>query len=705
MINTDASNRKRSLKSRSSGDRVISFWMYVPVVVSLIVGLTLSIAAFAAVWQDVSTEMRHNFTQTSAERISMIRTGMETNLQFLDYIKAYYEGSELITQEEFEGFVGTGMANLNSFQMVGWAPLVPASEREQFEAESGIPDFEIYYVPEPNQRSAAPEKPEYFPIWYIEPYTEGSRRYLGYDLSARSESTLRQMNHARDHNLVVASNWVRFGLEPEQRYMVSFFQPIYDMPGDHLTTVEQRRANFKGYVFGMYRIKDIIDSALDIFNQQVMDSAPEIHITVSNYSNYLGTEVTYDFNAGEFDVKEFPSELTPDQAIEEMLEDSSSPPRVQVIDGFPTYECYLEFSGRRWTVVFQAGEEYIQQHRTWHAGGVLVLGLLVTVLVTTYCISNIGYTARTERLVKQRTVELERANEELEAGLFERKRAKEAVEKLNRELEEKNRELESMIYATSHDFRSPLLNIKGFSLELKDACEALQSELSSDGKAESLTPKLSELLGKSIPEAVQFIRASVNKMDKLLGGILRLSRLGKATLTIEPLDMNRMLSQITKSMEYQIKESGVTLEVDDLPKCLGDENQINQVFSNLLDNALKYIEPERESLIRISGELDANERAVYCVKDNGIGIKSDQQDLIFNMFHRLDPDKLIGEGLGLTIARRIIARHNGRIWVESHYDEGSEFWVMLPGIEMEDPPQESSEPETGEIPEDTGQPN
>ena len=71
-------------------------------------------------------------------------------------------------------------------------------------------------------------------------------------------------------------------------------------------------------------------------------------------------------------------------------------------------------------------------------------------------------------------------------------------------------------------------------------------------------------------------------------------------------------------MEYQIKEAGITLEVDNLPKCLGDENQINQVFSNLLDNALKYIDRERESLIHISGVLDANGRAVYCVKDNGV---------------------------------------------------------------------------------------
>ncbi|MCP4711809.1 MAG: hypothetical protein GY869_24585 [Planctomycetes bacterium] len=701
MSHTDGTYRTRSKKNRSSGDRVISFWMYVPVVVSLIVGLTLSIAAYAAVWQDVSTEMENNFIQTSSERISMIRTGMVTNLQFLDYIKAFYNGSELITKDEFKLFVDFGMANLQSFQTVGWAPEVMASEREQFESETG----EIYYVPEPNQRSAVPERLEYFPIKYIEPFSEGSSRYLGFDLSARSVATQRLLTHARDNDLTVATNWVRLPLVTAELYGVTFYQPIYNVPGDQLTTVEQRRANFLGYVFGIFRIKDIIDSSLPDLDRQVMDTTPTIDITVSNYSQYLGTEITYDYISGEFSPKVVPSELTQEEAIVEMLEQSSNPPGVHTIVDFPVYESYLEFSGRRWHVIFEAGEEYIQENRTWHAGGVLLLGLLVTVLVTAYCISNIGYAARTERLVKQRTVELERANEELESGIFERKRAKDAVVRLNRDLEEKNRELESMIYATSHDFRSPLLNIKGFSLELKDACESLLSELRSEGKTESLTPKLSELLEKGIPEAVQFIQASVNKMDKLLGGILRLSRLGKATLTIEPLGMNRMLSQITKSMEYQIKETEVTLEVGNLPKCLGDENQINQVFSNLLDNALKYIEPTRESLIHISGVLDANERAVYCVKDNGVGIKSEQQDSIFDMFHRLEPDKLIGEGLGLTIARRIIARHNGRIWVESHYGEGSEFWVMLPGIEMDGPPPESSDSETGAVPDDAGEPN
>jgi len=683
MSNPEPSYRKRSRKNRPGSERVISFWMYVPVVVSLVVGLTLSIAAYVAVWQDETTEMKNSFKQTSAERISMIRTCMETNLQFLDYIKAFYNGSELITREEFKLFVDFGIANLRSFQTVGWAPRVLASEREAFESESGIPGFEIYYTPEQGQRAAAPDKAAYYPIWYIEPYTQGASRYLGYDLSTRSAHVQKLMDHARDNDIIVATNWVRLSLETQERYGITFFQPIYEVPGFLLTTVEQRRENFKGYIFGIYRIKDIVDMALDVINRQMAESASDINITVSNYSNYLSTEVTYDFKSGEFSDREVPSELTQEEVTQEMLEQSTRPPLVHVTEGFPRYECNLEFSGRRWTVVCEADDEYVQRHLTWHAGGVLVLGLLVTVLVTAYCISNIGYTARTEHLVKQRTTDLERANDELEAGIFERKRAKEAVEKLNRELEEKNRELESMIYATSHDFRAPLLNIKGFGQELKDACAVLQAELNSDRKTETLTPKLSALLEKGIPEAVQFIQASVNKMDKLLGGILRISRLGKATLSIEPLDMNRMLSQITRSMEFQIKEAGVNLEVGNLPKCLGDENQINQVFSNLLDNALKYVAPERASLIQISGSLDANGRAVYCVKDNGIGIKADQQDLIFDMFHRLDPDKLIGEGLGLTMARRIITRHNGRIWVESHYGAGSEFWVMLPGLEEE----------------------
>jgi signal transduction histidine kinase len=143
------------------------------------------------------------------------------------------------------------------------------------------------------------------------------------------------------------------------------------------------------------------------------------------------------------------------------------------------------------------------------------------------------------------------------------------------------------------------------------------------------------------------------------------------------MDMNALLASITRAMEFQIKEARAVVRVDDLPPCLGDGTQINQVFSNLLDNALKYREPKRRCDIEINGRMEEG-RAIYTVADNGIGIAPEHQSKAFEIFHRLDPSHSQGEGLGLAIAQRILERQNGKIWVEAELGRGSTFFVALP---------------------------
>jgi signal transduction histidine kinase len=134
-------------------------------------------------------------------------------------------------------------------------------------------------------------------------------------------------------------------------------------------------------------------------------------------------------------------------------------------------------------------------------------------------------------------------------------------------------------------------------------------------------------------------------------------------------------------MEFQIQKTGVKLAVEPLPECMGDATQINQVFSNLLDNAIKYRDPGRPSAIWVSGQVE-DHRCVYCIRDNGTGIPRDHQSKIFEIFHRLNPSMGEGEGLGLTIAQRILERQNGRIWVESEPGKGSSFFVSLASPEQ-----------------------
>ena len=245
------------------------------------------------------------------------------------------------------------------------------------------------------------------------------------------------------------------------------------------------------------------------------------------------------------------------------------------------------------------------------------------------------------------------------------------------DLAEKNKEMETIVYTVSHDLRSPLVNVQGFGRQLNRACESIRVALAvaPDGKVEAAA--LKPQVEVALPQALRFINAGVNKMDSLLNGLLQYSRLGRVTLSIRPLDMNAQLAEILAAMKFQLDEAKAEVRVEPLPPCLGDSAHTSQVFANLLDNALKYRTPGRPLRVSVSGRVEHGQ-AVYTITDNGIGIAPEHQAKVFEIFHRLNPDIAAGEGLGLTIAQRVLERQKGRIWVESAGESGSSFHVSLP---------------------------
>lgn len=266
--------------------------------------------------------------------------------------------------------------------------------------------------------------------------------------------------------------------------------------------------------------------------------------------------------------------------------------------------------------------------------------------------------------------QLKASNQQLRANERER-------EVLVNTLKYKNKELQDVVYTASHDLKSPLVNLTGFSGCLVMSCEYLVKHLESIDDASS-QEKIKDVIQNEIPESLGYITSSVEKMKSLIDGLLRISRIGTVDIDIADIDMDELLGQVRGAMEFQLQENITHFDVGDLPRCRGDIELVNQVFTNLIDNALKYREPTRETVIEVSGKVEVG-KVVYCVKDNGRGVAENHQSKVFEIFHRLNPEEdVIGEGLGLTIVTRIVDRLGGRIWLESEAGVGCSFFVTLP---------------------------
>jgi PAS domain S-box-containing protein len=262
--------------------------------------------------------------------------------------------------------------------------------------------------------------------------------------------------------------------------------------------------------------------------------------------------------------------------------------------------------------------------------------------------------------------------------ITDRKRAEQEREQFLKTLSAKNKELQSVVYIASHDLKSPLVNLTGFSAILNKNCQQISDILKDFDLSDEVMQRILPLTENEIPESLKFISASASKMKTLLDGLLQVSRVGTIDINIEPLDMNAVFEEISQAMEFMIKKTDSELTIDHLPDCIGDANMINQVFSNLVDNAIKYLDASKKSKIYISGRVE-NYQSIYCVEDNGIGVDPAYKSKIFEVFHRLNPeDSTEGEGIGLTIVTRILDRNNGSIWLESEEGKGCKFFVSLP---------------------------
>jgi len=176
---------------------------------------------------------------------------------------------------------------------------------------------------------------------------------------------------------------------------------------------------------------------------------------------------------------------------------------------------------------------------------------------------------------------------------------------------------------------------------------------------------------------LNYIITGSRRMEMLLEALLRISRMGKESLQLQPVNMNELLKNVKTNLEFQLNEIGAELEIENLDDSCVDASQFEQVFTNLITNAIKYREPSRKCSIKIYSEKD-EDLTRYFVEDNGIGIPKEHIDRVFHAFYRVDEDISEGDGVGLAIVNRALDLHNGCAKVKSELGKGSIFIVEIP---------------------------
>jgi signal transduction histidine kinase len=276
----------------------------------------------------------------------------------------------------------------------------------------------------------------------------------------------------------------------------------------------------------------------------------------------------------------------------------------------------------------------------------------------------------TQSLVESRDT-VSHLNDELEQRVIDR----------TRDLSRANEEIQRFAYIVSHDLRSPLVNVMGFTGELEAATRPLAALVdAAEAEAPAILTEDARIAAREdLPEAIGFIRASTQKMDRLINAILRLSREGKRTLAPERLDLPALADGIVATLQHRLDEIGAEVTVDRaMPALVADRLAVEQMLSNLIENAVKYLKPGVPGRIRVSGDTEPGGRVAIAIADNGRGIDPRDHDRIFDLFRRSGAQDQPGEGIGLAHVRALAYRLGGLIDCTSALGEGATFRLVLP---------------------------
>jgi signal transduction histidine kinase len=595
----------------------------------LALGVSLSVAAFTATRTSENRRRESEFKELAGRPVAAVQANIGLYVEEIQSIGRLYAASRFVEREEFGAFAQGIFPRRRSVEALQWAPRVLESEREAFEAEARrelSTDFQIREPDDEGIPAPAGRRPIYYPVWYVEPPIQMDA-VLGLDLAA-SPVYRPALKMARAQDMIAATRPFPLPHDDESVAGVAVLLAVRHGGFPEGGRRAERTDEVQGFVVGVIRVADLVDEALG----RVRTGFAEVSV----YEEGTGREtpVLYPLSGDSRAVGADAGLIGEDAASSDMV-----------------HTAKLEVANRRWRMECRPTAQYLASTRSRMPWTVLAVGLLFTVLLTTYVMTTLGRAEWAERLVAQRTAELSEANEQLQNQIGERRQAEEA-------LRIRNRELESFVYMASHDLRTPLVGVEGFARLLE---EDYAERLDADGR-----------------EYLSRVRANVADMDDLLSDLLELSRVTSREEPKEMVSVAEVVAQSLQQLGHMIDDAGAEVIVpQDLPTVCASPTRLRQVFANLIANGIKFSREDVAPRVEIAWEkLPDGYR--FLVKDNGIGIPEKYREQIFELFTRLKDKDVSGTGIGLGIVQRIVEGHEGKVGVDSTMGEGSTFWFTLP---------------------------
>lgn len=624
----------------------------VPVV--LLFGITLSVVSFIEIRKSEFQRISLRFEIESESRYATIKREIESDLQTVDAMDAFYDANNEVDRLKFKLFAEDLLENHVSIQALAWIPRVLSSNRKEYEKSAkneGFPDFRITERSKQGTIVSAGERKEYFPVYFVAPL-KGNEIAFGFDLASNPER-LEAIERSRDTGEMVATAKIKLLPEKAGQYGFLVFKPVYKI-GALTDTVVNRRDNLKGFVIGAFRTIKIVEKSLSylkpsgidiyIYDKPVIDESALIYYHTSRKRKV--------------------------SAKDNVRKDNMHMDMGFISHKNLTYTKTLFVAGRKWLVMCKPVPGYIEDKYSFQSWAIPFAGLVLTFIVTGYLVSIKRKTKTIRRLVS----DLETSNEHLQEVIWELRQTEEKVRKAQEMLihSEKMAALGELSAGVAHEIRNPL-NV------ISTSTQILMME---------------DNIGEETMEAYNVIIEQVDRAAKIVDNLLEFAR--KSTIEIRKLELNELIEKMAALVLYEMKAENIEIIVNFRRATIfinGDRDQLAQVLLNIINNARDGIKEKQSThshaeptedvwsgCLRIDTWADP-EHVYVSFEDNGIGIPEAIINNIFDPFFTTKQEGK-GSGLGLSISYGIIKNHDGDIKVQSGNGK-TVFTLIFPAIKTE----------------------